>query len=96
MTMKSPAQRPMIHEPQKTACPINIIATLVIIGLRTWRYGPYTTSFLVGSHGANVPWPMRAKMFTHNTNNISPIHTNEPPVIIPVHVVEVIPTQRVS
>ena len=40
------------HEPKNTDSAVSIKRTPVIIGFRTWRYGPATTSFLGGSHGA--------------------------------------------
>ena len=42
------------------------------IGLRTCEYGPDTTNFLVGSHGASVPLPIFAN------NNIVHAARNNP------------------
>lgn len=49
------------------ASPIIIMITPESIGLRTREYGPDTTIFLVGAHGASVPLPIFA--------NSSIVHT---------------------
>jgi hypothetical protein len=54
-------------------------ATPVIIGLRTWEYGPRTTSFDVGSHGASVPCPTVTNSLTVQTASARPSATNTPP-----------------
>ena len=46
------------HEPKNSDSAVSIRRTPVIIGFRTWRYGPTTTSFVGGSHGAGVPSPL--------------------------------------
>src|SRR5690349_2177782 len=52
--------------------PTIIKNTPVIMGFRQYRYGPSTISFLVGSHGANVPCPNILNRKTVYTNNAEP------------------------
>jgi hypothetical protein len=47
-------------EPNNTASPSRTHNTPLIIGFRTNRYTPCTTSFCVGSQGARVPFPILA------------------------------------
>ena len=56
-------------------------STLVIMGFRTWRYGPWTTSFFGGAHGAGVPSPTNLKRLTVQTASAKP----EPPSTSPIH-----------
>src|SRR5262245_33506566 len=52
-------------EPSIKLSPSSIARTPQIIGLRTCRYGPTTTSRRVRSQGASVPSPKRANSRTH-------------------------------
>jgi TolB-like protein len=61
------------------AAPARVIPAPIYIGLRTKRYGPRITSFLGGSNGAGVPFPMNTKVNTHQSAIAVPIVT----IIIP-------------
>ncbi len=50
-----------------------------IIGLRTWRYTPRTTSFCGGFQGAGVPFPTVTKSPMVQAMRISPTITNTEP-----------------
>ncbi len=54
------------------ASPSKITRTPLIIGLRTCRYTPTTTSRRGGSHGASVPRPTVAKCHTVTHTSVSP------------------------
>src|SRR5258706_8747699 len=54
-----------------------------IIGLRTKRYGPDTTSARGGSHGAKVPSPSPANSFRHATNRVTPMPMRAIPAATP-------------
>ena len=45
----------------KSASPVKIHSTPVIIGFRIYRYGPLTTNVFGGFQGAGVPFPNRKK-----------------------------------
>lgn len=70
--MNVTAQTARTREPWNTDSPINIVTTPLIIGLRTYRYGPTATSRCVGSHGASVPFPTRANSEMHHAKSAKP------------------------
>src|SRR6185437_10400277 len=59
-------------EPKRAASPSSTPKTAVIIGLRTKRYGPATTSCRVASQAASVPCPIRANSRTVQDHNANP------------------------
>src|SRR6266516_3773795 len=90
------AQTATTREPRCSASPISIVTTAVIIGLRTYWYGPTATRRRVGSHGASVPWPTRAKSETHQVNSASPQRKITIPAPWAEAAATVPPIQRVS
>src|SRR4029453_17515040 len=83
-------------EPNTTASPARTKATPLIIGLRTWRYGPRATSFAVGSQGASVPSPIVEKSRIVHTTNTRPTAIGTTPTALP-HQTFVSPVhQRIS
>src|SRR5438552_6455377 len=60
---------------KKSAAPVRVIPAPIYIGLRTKRYGPRITSFLGGSNGAGVPFPMNTKVNTHESAITVPMVT---------------------
>src|SRR6185369_3789802 len=82
--MNVAAQTARTREPWNTDSPINIVTTPLIIGLRTYRYGPIATSFCVGSHGASVPFPTRANSETHHPKSAKPHRKIKIPALWPM------------
>src|SRR5258705_12447275 len=81
--LKSSAQAKCGSERRKSASPSSTAITPEIIGLRTQRYGPDTTSARGGSHGAKVPSPFPANSRRHATNRVTPIAMNAIPAATP-------------
>ena len=55
-------------------------STARYIGLRTYRYGPATTSCSVGAGGAGVPRPSTAKCANDQISTAAPAAISTPPV----------------
>src|SRR6267154_3541640 len=94
--MNVAAQIPTAREPRNSVSPRSIVTTPVIIGFRMYKYGPTATSRRVGSHGASVPSPMRAKSETHHAKSANPQRNNTTPEMWAKAAATVPSTQRVS
>jgi hypothetical protein len=61
----------------KSASPDKIQSTPVIMGFRTYRYGPLTTKVFGGFQGASVPFPNRKKRRIVVTARNTPMTKND-------------------
>src|SRR5690242_2387282 len=72
MAKKQTAQMAWGNDLNASASPNSNKMTLEIIGLRTNRYGPFTTNSRGGSQGARVPFPSVVNRHSEATKRTSP------------------------
>jgi len=73
MAKNSEAQTRMGLEPKRTLSPTSIESTSDIIGFLMCQDRPSTTSFVVGSHDARLPFPMRLNRETVQASMQNPM-----------------------
>lgn len=76
------AQIPMLYDENRIDSPNKTKRAPNIIGLRTCPYKPPVTSFLVGSHGASVPFPIRTNIRIVKTMTAIPDTINRHPIML--------------